>query len=339
MENNSLNASLISVLMPLYNAERYLKAAIESILQQTYHNFELLLINDGSNDESEKIIKSFQDKRIVYIKNENNLGLIASLNKGIKIAKGNYLARMDADDIAIKERFEKQINEFVANPQTVVVGTNYFLLNKNKKSYKKYNSESDYLKANLLFSTCFCHPTVMINRLLLSELSYDSRFKHAEDYHLWTQLVGKGRFTNLQVGLLIYRHNSNQVSNTYRHEQIQISNQIRADYCHELGFKFSQEELDCLNKIGNNIPSLEVKDLIQIDDFLRNLLSQNKKLNCFPSAILSSLILKNWLDVCGNTPLGTRAFMVCMASPISKKSTVAQKIKLLAKCILRKRYK
>src|SRR5215218_8078213 len=96
----------ISVILPVYNAEKYLKAAIDSILNQTFPDFELLIINDGSSDGSEKIIKSYTDNRIVYVKNGENSGLINTLNKGIDLATGEFIARMDGDDIAVPERFE-----------------------------------------------------------------------------------------------------------------------------------------------------------------------------------------------------------------------------------------
>ena len=107
---------LVSILMPVYNSEKYLREAIKSILNQTFTNFELIIINDGSTDNSLKIIKSFKDNRIKIIKNKGNLGLIKTLNKGIDLAQGKYIARMDADDIAMPKRLEKQIAFFNENP-------------------------------------------------------------------------------------------------------------------------------------------------------------------------------------------------------------------------------
>ena len=105
-----MSKPLVSVLMAVYNGEKYLLEAIESILNQTYTNFEFLIINDGSTDSTEEIILSYSDQRIRYIKNEQNLKLIASLNKGLDLAKGKYIARMDADDISLPDRLEKQVN-------------------------------------------------------------------------------------------------------------------------------------------------------------------------------------------------------------------------------------
>ena len=113
---------LISIILPAYNAEKYLKEAIDSILAQTYTNFELIVINDGSTDKTEEIILSYQDSRIRYIKNEKNLKLIRTLNKGIGLAKGKYIARMDADDISLPHRLKEEVEFMEAHPNIGEIG-------------------------------------------------------------------------------------------------------------------------------------------------------------------------------------------------------------------------
>src|SRR5688500_8514963 len=108
---------LVSVLMPVYNAEAYVSEAIQSILQQTYKNFEFLIINDGSTDNSEKLINTFSDSRIRYIRNSENIKLVATLNKGIDLSVGKYLVRMDADDISLPERLQKQVDFMETHPE------------------------------------------------------------------------------------------------------------------------------------------------------------------------------------------------------------------------------
>src|ERR1017187_7276972 len=120
MKNNS---PYITVLMPVYNAAPFLREAIDSILNQTFKNFELLIINDGSTDNCEEIILTYKDPRIRYIKNETNIKLISTLNKGIKLSKGKYIVRMDADDISFPDRIEKQVNYMETNPAIALCGT------------------------------------------------------------------------------------------------------------------------------------------------------------------------------------------------------------------------
>ncbi|HGF9542707.1 TPA: glycosyltransferase family 2 protein, partial [Acinetobacter baumannii] len=122
---------LVSVVLPAYNAELYLKEAIDSVLSQTFTDFELIILNDGSIDRTEEIILSYNDSRIVYVKNEKNLGLIGTLNKGINLAKGKYIARMDADDICLPERFKKQVDFLEKNNEIDLIGTNAIKINNN----------------------------------------------------------------------------------------------------------------------------------------------------------------------------------------------------------------
>ncbi len=123
----------VTVLMPVYNAEKYLKTAIESILKQTFSDFELLIINDGSTDGSEEIIRSFNDKRIRLFNNEQNLGIIKTLNKGLNLAKGEYIIRMDADDISLPDRLELQVKYMEENPGIGISGTQARIFGDTKK--------------------------------------------------------------------------------------------------------------------------------------------------------------------------------------------------------------
>lgn len=207
----------ISVLMSVYNGERYLAEAIESIQNQTFRDFEFIIINDGSRDGSLAIIKSYmvEDDRIILLSSENR-GLPASLNDGLRLAKGKYIARMDADDISLPERFSVQYSYLENNPTIDVLGTNAFQIDVNGRLEKRYfflpkkffvATKDKSLKSNLLFSSCFIHPTVMIRRSSLTALRvfYDPRFKVSQDYELWCRLARYSTFENLRTPLLKYR--------------------------------------------------------------------------------------------------------------------------------------
>ena len=125
----------ISVIMPVLNAELYLKTAIESVLSQTIPDFEFIIINDGSTDKTEEIIKSYQDPRIIYIKNDTNIGLSKSYNLGIRASKGEFIARMDADDISFKDRFESQLEFLEAHQEVGVVGGGVILIDESGKEF------------------------------------------------------------------------------------------------------------------------------------------------------------------------------------------------------------
>lgn len=206
----------VSVLMPVYNTNsEHLKDSIESILGQTYKDFEFLILNDCSTDENvEKTILSYSDARIVYIKNEKNLGISLSRNKLLKISKGEYLAVMDHDDISLAQRLEKQVNFLDENPAVGVVGSWSQTIPTNK--INKYSMNSDKIKEELLFQCAILHPSSMIRKqvLLDNNLEYENQYSPAEDYALWCRLVSKTGFANIGEVLFKYRVHSSNTSKT-----------------------------------------------------------------------------------------------------------------------------
>src|SRR5690606_5902322 len=152
-----------SVILPAYNAELYLREAIDSVLTQTFNDFELIVLNDGSIDQTENIILSYDDSRIIYVKNEQNLGLIGTLNKGMALAKGKYIARMDADDICFPERFEKQVAFLENNKEYIICGTSAYRFHNDILDRKAFNVplSDESIRVRLLFNSGFIHPSVM----------------------------------------------------------------------------------------------------------------------------------------------------------------------------------
>lgn len=203
----------VTILMPVFNGEEYLRQAIVSILEQTFTDFEFLIINDGSMDSSVDIIQSYDDERIRLIHNKKNLKLISTLNKGIRLSRGQYIARMDCDDISHPERIAKQVAFMEANPEVGVLGTGIFIIDRNgKRKYKfRYPTKHNFLHWSLCFYSPIVHPAVMIRKNLLMKVGgYDHGMVHAEDYDLWRRLIKKTRFSNLQDYLLCLRkHESN----------------------------------------------------------------------------------------------------------------------------------
>lgn len=189
--------------MSVYNSEDYLKKAIDSILGQTYANLEFIIIDDASTDRSLDIVKSYNDKRILLIKNEVNIGLAASLNKGIEIARGKYIARMDSDDISQSNRIYEQVKYLENNPDILCYGSwaRYFGDNmprslKIKHFLRLYDTfrvplKYEDIKASLLFWIPFVHPTVMFNSALLRQnnLVYNPCLRRAQDYELWSSIL------------------------------------------------------------------------------------------------------------------------------------------------------
>lgn len=337
--DKAVNTIQISVLMPVYNGERFLRVAIDSILSQSFTLFEFILLNDGSTDESENIILSYKDERIVYVKNERNLGLIATLNNGIELCNGKYIARMDADDISLPDRFKRQFEFMESNSTCAVLGTNYINFFDSFEVNLFGPETNDEIKTHLLFSCCVCHPSVFIRKESLKKLDvyYNKDYKHVEDYELWTRLIANSTIYNLQVPLLKYRHHTAQVSNTNRIEQINTSNKLRANYLTRSGFSYSNEQLETHNLIGSNAKLTNKNQLQRVNFWLINMLEQNTKLHFANHEVFKKVISKYWIDACGNTNLGLTAFRLFNKSELSNLTEVSfgQKCKLFAKCIIR----
>lgn len=204
------NPALVSVIMSAYNAEKYLKDAIDSILNQTYHNFEFIIINDGSKDKTLSIIESYTDERIKVI-SHNNIGLTKSLNVGLKNAKGKYIARIDADDISTPNRISLQVNYLEEQPEIALLGSNYCMYDKKNKSieYVAIPTSNNKLKKFLAIrGTPFRHSSVMFRREIANELGgYNEKFRHAQDYEFWIRFAEKHPVSSIPVYLCISRRN------------------------------------------------------------------------------------------------------------------------------------
>src|SRR3989339_4967 len=214
----------VSVLMSVYNGEKHLGEAIQSILNQTYTDFEFIIVDDGSTDSTRNIINSFDDKRIKLIINEKNIGWAKSLIKGIEYCQCEFIARMDADDISLPQRFEKQIEYMDSNPEIGVIGTNVYAIGENSKpKYKiEYPQYHSFIKWSLIFSNPICHPSVMIRKSIVKNYGYfDDNIIRSEEYDYWSRIVNNVKFHNIQDFLLLLRISGNKVSISLYSEQLQ----------------------------------------------------------------------------------------------------------------------
>lgn len=246
----------ITVLMAAYNAEKFLKEAIDSILNQSISEFELLVINDGSVDTTGEIIASYRDDRIRCVTNERNLNLCHSLAKGVMLARGDFIARMDADDIAHPTRLEKQLAVMLAEPDLDLLGANVRWIDDRGRviGHPRIIADPIDLKWKMFFRNCFNHPTVMIRKsaLLRNRLNYgeipDSIAEFLpervdgigdEDYLLFGQLCLHGKSKNLDEVLLDYRIHGNSLTALFSQRQSEqtkrISSALRAMYLQQAG--------------------------------------------------------------------------------------------------------
>ena len=229
------NKPLVSVIMPVYNGEKFLKYSIESILNQTYRNFEFIIIDDGSTDNSLKIIKEYQkkDKRIKVIENKKNLGIAFSYNQAINLAKGDLIACMEADDISNKNRFYFQVSEFIREKDLIIVGSNIEIINEKNKTIglRLYPYSHKKIIKSIIFKSPFAQPSVMFKKkIYFISKGYNEQYKNAMDYDLWFRILKLGKGKNIQKYLLKYRIHKNQSKSKKLKNQLKETINIQKKY-------------------------------------------------------------------------------------------------------------
>ncbi|MFR9166729.1 MAG: glycosyltransferase family 2 protein [Dysgonomonas sp.] len=224
---------LVSVLLPCYNTEKYVEEAVYSLLNQTYGNIEIIAIDDCSTDSTNAILHklSEKDSRVKVFKNDINLKLIKTLNKGITLCNGKYIARMDADDISLPERIEKEVQFLEANEDYDIVSTQFATFKTGSKKTSLHTNPLKYeeLRAYLLFKSGICHPACMIRKSMFTDLGlhFEEQYLHVEDYALWSKAMYVTKLANLGgEPLLLYRVHTSQVSSL--NEELQLSNKKRS---------------------------------------------------------------------------------------------------------------
>lgn len=221
----------VSVLMPAYNSEKYVGAAIESILNQTFADFEFIIINDGSTDGTPEIINKYAraDKRIRFIDNKKNQGIIAAANAGLDLCRGEYIARMDSDDISLPGRLEKEVAYMDAHPECGVLGTSLAVFSEDNVETRIQKARVKYI--DLLQACCIANPTVMLRTSVLrnNNILYRQQYIYAEDYGMWAELIKVTEIHNLQDVLLMYRWHDTNVSVVHSKQQIQSTQKIQQE--------------------------------------------------------------------------------------------------------------
>lgn len=291
---------LVSVLMPVFNAADHVAEALKSILQQDYRELEIIIVNDACTDNTLEIIHRLADSRVKILHNPANSGLAASLNLAIQSASGEYLARMDADDIAHRLRISKQVAFMNAHPDVDVLGTamQYF----GASRYLNYFPESHQAcKAQLLFNVCFGHPTVMFRKRVFGQPSnlYNPELRqYSEEYELWCRLVNKFTFHNLKEVLLFYR--TYPLSEKVFAEQKRLNNTvaIRTKFLtDQLGF-FDQPFIDLHNKAASMQDRISYQELKEINKWFNDLVQRNESKLAFDPQALKQILAIWFFEIC-----------------------------------------
>ena len=309
----------VTVLMPVYNGEKYLAQAIESVLKQTHTHFEFIVINDGSRDRSADIIGSFKDPRIIVVSNPANIGLTASLNLGLQLAKGKYLARMDSDDVSLAERFEKQVNFLEDNPAVAVCGSWIKVFGEGDNRVVKFPTDSDYIRCNLLFRNPIAHPTVMLNLYLLrsAKFFYDNSFETSQDYNLWAKVVESYRVANIPEVLLLLRYHQDQIRTLKIDKQKQFTKKIMRSQLIKIGIIPTKKELDLHSDIGWESLILGKCSIRNARYWFDKLLRKNQQFSIYKESVFNKLLAEKWFSICSvSTELGIWVFIEYLKSSL-----------------------
>ncbi|MBD2002388.1 MULTISPECIES: glycosyltransferase family 2 protein [Cyanophyceae] len=329
---------LVSVLMAVYNGERYLAAAINSILNQTFTNFEFIIINDGSTDNTINILSQYQksDHRI-HIYHQGNCGLTASLNKGFQLTKGKYIARMDADDISLPKRLAKQVAFMDANPEVGVCGTWLKTIGEVGGYVEKYPTDYKIIKAWLLFNSALAHPSVMMRKELFirNNLSYNNSQLHCEDYGLWVESSKHFQMVNLGEILLLYRYHYCQVTQRHSQEVEVTFKRLIKTHLESLGIQPTQEELEIHNCFRTFNFKLNKDFFPSAHAWLYKIKNANDKNFIYDEVALANVLGYRWFLLCNTaTELGWWIWETFWRSPFSKAANLSwqEQLKLAAKC-------
>ncbi len=287
----------ISVVMPVYNCVAYIEESVASILTQTFRDFEFFIIDDYSTDGTYEYLQTVTDSRIQLIRKPKNSGYTVSLNMGLEMAKGEYIARMDGDDIALPERFAKQVLFMDNNPDVAVCGSSYQL--SGTDTIIRMPPGFEEAKVVALMNVPVAHPTVFIRRsvLIQHQLRYNPVFEPTEDYELWTRIMEIGKIENLPESLLLYRKHSEQQSITKFKSLIDAAVEIREHQLKKL-IAFTNKNYDVLFAISILTKQPAVIDTIsfkKIKHLLTDMYSSNAIKKFYDDRLLYKFLREVWL--------------------------------------------
>ncbi len=317
-----MKSLILSIVMPVYNREKYINISIKSILSQTFKDFEFIIVNDGSTDKTEEIIKNFDDKRIVLLNNKQNKGIVYSRNKGLASARGKYIGMFDSDDIAYPNKFEEQIKFIEENPEFGMVGSWVRHIDENGKIMKskwKLNAKHKFIPAIMLFRNYFVQSTVVIRREAIPIGAYTKGYDVVEDSKMWFEVSLKYKVANIQKYLLYYRIHSNNISEPENKKPDNDLQKLFKYIFSELDIEMTDEDFRIHYLIKNKDKIKKINDLKLIECWLLKILKQNIKLKKYNKRILQKIVFNRWIKACYKArQLHIKLFVKMLNSPLNR---------------------
>lgn len=307
----------VSIVMSVFNGEKYIRQAVESLLEQTFKDYEFLIVDDGSTDRTVEIIKSYNDSRIYLVSNEKNLGLAVSLNRAIDLARGEYIARMDADDISLPDRLLKQVGFMEMHQEVGVCGTWARLLFGGKlEGVVKFPTDFNSIRCKMLFENVLIHPSVLLRKNMLQkhEMYYDEQFSQSQDYDFWVRCSEHMSISNIPEVLILLRQHEDRISVHRGGHQIKSSLSIQVRQMGRLGICPNDMELKLHEAICLRRFTITPEFAVGVYKWLICLKSANKAVSYFPEPAFSR-------------ELAWRGFFMMLAGAISCLKTACSRIR------------
>jgi len=304
----------VSVLMPVYNAGDYLSEAIDSIINQVFTDWELIIVNDGSTDNSKDIILSYNDKRIRYFDNGENKGIIYTRKFMIGKATGEYIAFLDSDDIAMETRFEKQVAFLDANPEYILCGTWGIMVDDKGDKIKKLNLTDRYqeIRCALLFGNTFIQSSIMIRKEAFDHETYDPQFPVVEDYELWCRLMFMGhRMKNIPEYLIKYRWHKSNISSAKSEMMDAYAKKVYRKELVNIGLYASESEISIHNAI-RDCNTLDIEDKVffrKLKKWLRKMTGANQLCRTYDQTMFRATVCFRWIYACKERGAYLRLFV------------------------------
>ena len=289
----------VTVLMPVYNGARHLSEAVDSILGQSFTDFELLAIDDASSDDSVAVIKRRQDPRIRLIENPCNRGIAGTLNEGLRLARGEYIARMDCDDISLPQRIERQYAFMQAHPRVGACGSWVDCFGELEQRWR-YPATQEEIACAMLFYCPLAHPTAFLRKQTLEGhgITYADDAAWAEDYELWSRIHLVADLANLDEVLLRYRRHPAQTSERDRRAQAEAATNIQGRLLERIGLHANEDELRLHASAVRHELSVPSERLGELAAWFSKVVRANQRTRLHPDALLGKLVLRYWWKAC-----------------------------------------
>jgi len=330
----------VSVFMPVYNAGIDLIEAVQSILDQTFTDFEFVIVNDGSTDNSMELLQKFNDSRIRIINNDGNKGLIASLNIGLELCVGEYIVRMDQDDISLPSRIEKQVEFMDQHPEYGLIGSWFQDFGDNiETKLVCYSSDDTQIRIRHLYQTHISHPTALLRNSVIKahNLRFDPAFVHGEDYEFWVRMSAYCKLSNIPELLVLKRDHIHNITNKYAQTMQDTCAKVKLKQFHQMGLELHADDVNLYSKFADGEWAFNKAEM----DTLAQLLEKIKRANeqsCFIlPTVYNNYLAAKFFHLCyNNTAIGKQGWKRFQSSsfPAYYHSNSFEKVKFRIKSLL-----